>query len=79
MPLVHTRVFPAWLPGERTVSRLVTSKVADVEFGPVWTGDGELALFDALDGDYASLAPVETGAGYAFAYAESLCHGTELS
>jgi enduracididine biosynthesis enzyme MppR len=79
VPLVHTRTFPSWVPGDEPSARLVTSTVTGVEFSPVSAGAGELRLFDVLDDDFASLAPVEVGTGYSFTYAETLCGGRELA
>jgi enduracididine biosynthesis enzyme MppR len=79
VPLVHTRTFPAWTPGETPVSQLVTSRVTDVEFSDVWTGDADLRLFDHLTADFQRLAPVEIGAGYVFSYAETLHNGQLLA
>jgi enduracididine biosynthesis enzyme MppR len=79
VPLVHSLVTPAWVPGEQTPTRLVTSKVTDVAFTDVWTGDADLQIFDELDADFGTLRPVEVGAGHVFGYAETLCHGTLLT
>lgn len=77
VPLVHSRVFPTWTSDAPPREQLVTSTVTDVEFTDVWSGTAELTLFDALDGDFAALAPVEVGAGHVFGYAETL-RGGEL-
>lgn len=79
VPLVHTRMFPGWVPGDEPAPYLVTSRVEGVEFSEVSAGRGDLRLFDALDDDFASLAPVEVGAGYSFTYAETLCGGRPLA
>ncbi|WP_219534255.1 enduracididine biosynthesis enzyme MppR [Nonomuraea guangzhouensis] len=78
LPLVHTRLFPAWLPSEEPVTRLVASEVSDVEFSEVWTGRAEVRFPDVPDADLAGLAPVEVGRGYVFSYAETLHHGQAL-
>jgi enduracididine biosynthesis enzyme MppR len=78
VPLVHTRLFPDWDASDQPVVQLVTSEVTGVEFSEVLTGPADLRLFDALDADFASLAPVEIGAGYVFSYAETLCGGRLL-
>lgn len=78
VPLVHTRMFPSWVPSESTEQQLVTSHVTDVEFSEVLAGEGDLRIFDGWDADLASLAPVEVGTGYVFSYAETLCHGHPL-
>ncbi|WP_284740328.1 enduracididine biosynthesis enzyme MppR [Amycolatopsis sp. RTGN1] len=78
VPLVHTRMFPAWLPGEQPLSQLVTSKVTGVEFTEIWAGQASLEIFDGIDADLGRLRPVEVGRGYVFGYAETLCHGEPL-
>ncbi|WP_282692109.1 enduracididine biosynthesis enzyme MppR [Streptomyces sp. CC208A] len=78
VPLVHSRVQPAWLPGEKPSVELVTSTVTGVEFSEVWSGDATLDLFDVLDADFASLRPVSVGRGHVFGYAETLVSGQAL-
>jgi enduracididine biosynthesis enzyme MppR len=79
VPLVHSRMFPGWVPGEEPLTGLVASEVTGVEFGEVWRGTAELRLFDVLDADFAGLAPVEVGDGYVFSYAETLVGGRRLA
>jgi enduracididine biosynthesis enzyme MppR len=79
VPLVHTRMFPSWVPSAPIEPQLVTSHVTDVEFSEVLAGDAELRIFGGADADLASLAPIEIGSGYAFSYAETLCHGNLLT
>ena len=79
VPLVHTRVFPAWLPGEQQQAQLVTSKVTGVEFSDIWAGEATVEIFDDADADLARLRPVEVGPGHVFGYAETLCHGELLA
>ncbi|MEU9853522.1 enduracididine biosynthesis enzyme MppR [Streptomyces sp. NPDC047974] len=79
VPLVHSRVQPAWLPGECPPVELVTSTVTGVEFSEVWSGDATLDLFDVLDEDFASLRPVSVGRGHVFGYAETLVSGRRLA
>jgi enduracididine biosynthesis enzyme MppR len=74
-PLVHTRHFPAWQPGEAPLVELVRSTVREVEFSEVWQGEAELAFRDVADPEVATLAPVATGPGYLFSYAETLNPG----
>jgi enduracididine biosynthesis enzyme MppR len=78
VPLVHTRLFPSWDAADEPLVQLVTSEVTGVEFSEVMTGAAELRLFETLDADFAALAPVETGPGYVFSYAETLCGGRVL-
>jgi hypothetical protein len=78
VPLVHTQLFPAWVPSEEPLSRLVVSEVSDVEFSDVWAGPAGLRLPDVPDADLGGLAPVEVGQGYVFSYAETLHHGRSL-
>jgi hypothetical protein len=78
VPLVHTRLFPAWDPAGQPVSQLVASVVEGVSFGEVWVGDARLQL-SSEDEDLAGLAPVEVGQGYVFSYSETLQHGRALT
>jgi acetoacetate decarboxylase len=75
LPLVHTRHFPAWEPGEVALEELVRAAVSDVEFAGIWRGNAEVSFQDISDPDLATLAPVEVGAGYVFQYAETLGPG----
>lgn len=79
VPMVHSRVFPAWVPSDRPLVQLVSSEVTGVEFTEVWAGQAELELAPDLEPDLRSLAPVEVGAGYVFSYAETLNGGRLLS
>jgi enduracididine biosynthesis enzyme MppR len=79
VPLVHTRMFPAWVPSEVATSQLVCSEVTGVEFSEVWTGRADLRFFDSLDADFQLLRPVEVGAGHVFSYAETLVGGRLLA
>lgn len=78
VPLVHSRVFPPWVPSDTPTAQLVNSEVTEVEFSEVLTGTADLRIDAALDPDLASLAPQEIGAGYVFAYAETLKGGRLL-
>jgi enduracididine biosynthesis enzyme MppR len=82
LPLVHSRQFPSWDPGDPPVSELVVSQVTDVEYAPVWSGTATLRfepdLLGGWDRDLASLAPLEVGRGYVFSYGETLLGGTRL-
>lgn len=79
VPLVHTRMFPAWVPSDRSEQQLVCSDVTGVEFSEVWTGQADLRFFDALDDDFLLLRPVEVGLGHVFSYAETLVGGRQLT
>jgi hypothetical protein len=79
VPLVHTRMFPSWVPSELPQPQLVTSHVTNVEFSEVLAGDAELRIFGDLDVDLAGLAPIDVGTGYVFSYAETLWHGKLLT
>ncbi|RLK57997.1 enduracididine biosynthesis enzyme MppR [Actinokineospora cianjurensis] len=79
VPLVHTRTFPAWLPGEQPLAQLVSSTVTDVEFSEVWSGSASLRLDGDAIPDLGLLAPVAVGAGHVFGYAETLHGGSALS
>ncbi|MCX5206941.1 enduracididine biosynthesis enzyme MppR [Streptomyces sp. NBC_00237] len=78
VPLVHSLVTPEWAAPATGPAPLTASEVGDVEFGEIWTGEARLDFFDALDADFASLAPVEIGAGHVFSYAETLKGGRIL-
>lgn len=77
-PLIHTRYFPAWHPGKPPLVELVRSAVSEVDFSEVWEGEAELAFRDVADPDLAMLAPIATGPGYLFSYAETLNPGRRL-
>ena len=77
-PLVHTRHFPAWHPGEEPTEELVMSQTTGVEFAEIWSGVAELSFHDALDADLARLAPLEVAQGYLFSYAETLAPGRRV-
>ncbi|HET6703373.1 enduracididine biosynthesis enzyme MppR [Amycolatopsis sp.] len=82
VPLVHSRVLPPWLAGERPKSQLISSEVADVEFSEIWTGEADLKFTGELEkslSDLGRLVPVEVGQGYVFSYAETLCAGQLLA
>jgi acetoacetate decarboxylase len=77
-PLVHTRHFPAWEPGERALEELVQASTTGMEFAEIWRGRAELDFAPTADPDLAALAPVEVIAGYTFSYAETLAPGRRL-
>lgn len=77
-PLINTRHFPAWEPGEAALQALVRGATSDVEFSEVWRGRAALSFHDLGDPDLARLAPVEVGAGYLFSYAETLAPGRRI-
>ncbi len=77
-PLVHTRHFPAWHPGEKAINKLVMAKTSNVEFSDIWCGEADLYFDGASDGDLAALAPVEIGQGYLFSYSETLEPGQRI-
>lgn len=79
VPLVHTRVFPSWVPSERPLVQLVSSEVSGVEFSEVWAGEASLELAPGPDSDLHGLVPTEVGTGYVFSYAETLNGGSLLS
>jgi enduracididine biosynthesis enzyme MppR len=79
VPLVHSRLFPAWVRSDRPVTQLVTSDVTGVEFSEILVGAAELSLLPGLDADLGSLAPVRVGKGYVFSYAETLRGGCLLA
>jgi enduracididine biosynthesis enzyme MppR len=77
-PLVHTRHFPAWHPGEAAMSELVVAKTSNMDFSDIWSGEASLHFHETSDPDLASLAPVEMGRGYLFSYAETLEPGSRV-
>jgi enduracididine biosynthesis enzyme MppR len=79
VPLVHTRLFPAWVDDQPPLQQLVVSEVTGVEFGDIWTGVADFRLFSDRDDDFARLAPLEIGRGYVFPYAETLRGGRPLA
>jgi enduracididine biosynthesis enzyme MppR len=78
-PLVHTRHFPAWEPGETPLQELVTAAITDAEFADIWHGRAELRFDASGPPELAALAPVETGSGYIFSYAETLAPGRRVA
>jgi enduracididine biosynthesis enzyme MppR len=79
-PLVHTRVFPAWIPGSRNLREMTVSDVSDVEYSAVWQGDAALRFTPdalAVDPELVALQPVRTGRGFVFGYAETLLGGAD--
>jgi enduracididine biosynthesis enzyme MppR len=78
VPMVHSRVFPPWVPSDRPAGQLVRSEVTGIEFSEVWRGGADLKFGADLDTDLQSLVPVEVGAGYEFSYAETLTGGRLL-
>ena len=79
VPLVHTRLFPAWVPSDEPSSTLVTSEVTGVEFSEVMAGEADLLWLSGIDPDLDTLAPLDIGAGYVFSYAETLRGGSRLA
>ncbi|HJP72740.1 MAG TPA: enduracididine biosynthesis enzyme MppR [Pseudonocardiaceae bacterium] len=78
LPMAHTRMAPAWLPGESPSATLVASEVTGVEFSEVCQGDARLRWFAEPGDDLDTLAPLEVGTGYVFSYAETLVGGRPL-
>ncbi|AEW99245.1 enduracididine biosynthesis enzyme MppR [Streptantibioticus cattleyicolor] len=78
VPLVHSLVTPPWTTPDPRPAPLSASHVTDVEFADIWTGTAQLRFLDTPDDDFATLAPVEVGAGHVFSYAETLVSGREL-
>lgn len=77
-PLVHTRHFPAWHPGEEPMTELVTAKVSNMEFADIWQGEASLHFDAGPDSDLALLAPAAVERGYLFSYAETLEPGWRI-
>jgi len=77
-PLVHTRHFPAWEPGEDARAELVQASTSGVEFADIWCGDATLEVHDTGDPDLAALALGGDGRGYVFSYAETLAPGRRV-
>ncbi len=77
-PLVHTRHFPAWEPGEPPLQELVVATTTGIEFADSWQGEVVLRFDAAGQSDLAALAPVKVGRGYLFSYAETLAPGRRV-
>jgi acetoacetate decarboxylase len=60
------------------MEELVIATTSDAEFSGIWRGEAELGFHDVSDPDLVTLAPVETGAGYLFSYAETLAPGRRV-
>ncbi|MEU9885459.1 enduracididine biosynthesis enzyme MppR [Sphaerisporangium sp. NPDC051011] len=78
VPLAHTLMFPDWASTGAGRPTLVASEVTDVEFSGIWKGAAELKFVDVVGADFNELSPIETGEGYVFSYAETLCNGRAL-
>lgn len=78
LPMAHTRMTPAWLPGESPSMTLVASEVTGVEFSEVYQGEARLRWCAEPGDDLNTLAPLEVGNGYVFCYAETLVGGRPL-
>ena len=78
-PLVHTRLFPAWQPGEAPLSELVRSRTTGVAFADAWCGVAEVLFEDVTDENLRSLAPVGVCTGYLFSYSETLWPGSRVT
>lgn len=81
VPLVHTRVFPPWLPQAPGVYETVASDVTGAEYSAIWKGEADLRFGRQLldDPDFAALAPVRIGPGYVFDYGETLIGGLDAT
>jgi enduracididine biosynthesis enzyme MppR len=79
VPLVHTRLFPAWDSSTDPLQEIVTTCVTDVEFSTVMTGDAVIEFLDIVDPDLATLAPTHIQSGFLFSYGETLIGGKRLS
>lgn len=77
-PLVQTRHFPAWHPGEEPLEELVLAHTTDPGFAGIWRGDAELLFHDVQDEHLAALTPIDVEAGYVFSYAETLWPGRRI-
>lgn len=77
-PLIHTRHFPAWEPGEAPLAELSRATVTGMEFAGIWRGPAEVDFRTDGDPDLAALAPIGIGEGYAFSYAETLSPGRRV-
>jgi enduracididine biosynthesis enzyme MppR len=78
LPLVHTRLFPAWDTRDEPLCELMSSHVTDVEYSSVFTGKASLRFLDGIEADLAALAPVQVDAGFIFSYGETLTGGVRL-
>ncbi len=65
LPMLHSRWMPSIEPGTGdALDELVTMSSSDVELGPVWGGDAEVAIYDAPGEELAALRPIEPIAAY---------------
>jgi enduracididine biosynthesis enzyme MppR len=84
VPLVHSRVQPAWMlddlahVGDAGPRELMTSAVEGVEFSEILAGPASVRWEHALDEDFRLLEPVDILGGYVFDYAETLVGGRAL-
>ncbi|WP_207945804.1 acetoacetate decarboxylase family protein [Actinomadura sp. 7K534] len=66
-PTINLRHFPALEPGrydEPAVHELVMMEYDQQQVADVWTGSGEIQLFQAPGEELADLAPVRPGMGF---------------
>lgn len=78
LPMVHSRHFPAWHPGEDPINELVCAKTTNIEFGSIWSGEATIQFEDVRDPNLSLLSPTEVGRGYLFSYAETLEPGSRI-
>ena len=74
LPLVNTRLFPAWGESTTAVEETVVSS-SGTEVGEMWRGDAELSLLPAPADELSGLGPLEVGDGYWFPCADTLIAG----
>jgi hypothetical protein len=65
--------------GGDSLAELVTMRSRDVELGPAFVGNAELALFDAPGDELAALVPREMIAGYWRQVGATFDGGTRLA
>ena len=78
-PMLHSRQMPAIeVDGTDALDELVTMRGYDVELGPVFAGDAEIALHDVAFEELGRIAPHEVIGGYYRGVANSWNGGTTL-
>lgn len=69
LPVWHTRLMPDLAGGAPLVHDLARNIVADFAVADVWTGAGELELFDSEFEEHSALRPIEVTGGFRCAVA----------
>jgi len=79
-PMLHSRQMPAIeMDGRDSLDELVTMRGFDVELGPVYCGDVELAIFDNPTEELARFGDIEMIGGFYRQVGNSMAGGTTVA